>query len=100
MKRNSIQIALLLISIAFIMFLLYMNNALTHQIEERKAHGEKCRRIIHGTGARRVVRSRDTAGAGEESGLCTAVRDRSNAVFPSATDRYDAALGRRSRTRF
>ena len=35
MKRNSIQIALLLISIAFIMFLLYMNNALTHQIEER-----------------------------------------------------------------
>ena len=34
MKRNSIQIALLLISIAFIMFLLYMNNALTHQIEE------------------------------------------------------------------
>lgn len=35
MKRNSILIALLLISIAFIMFLLYMNNALTHQIEER-----------------------------------------------------------------
>ena len=35
MKRNSIQIALLLISIAFIMFLLYMNNALTNQIEDR-----------------------------------------------------------------
>ena len=35
MKRNSIQIALLFISIAFIMFLLYMNNALTNQIEDR-----------------------------------------------------------------
>ena len=35
MKSNSIQIALLLISISFIIFLLYMNSALTHQIEER-----------------------------------------------------------------
>lgn len=35
MKRNSILIAFLLISTAFITFLLYMNNALTHQIEER-----------------------------------------------------------------
>lgn len=35
MKRNSILIALLLISIAFIAFLLYMNDALAHQIEER-----------------------------------------------------------------
>ena len=35
MKSNSIQIALLLISTSFILFLLYMNSALTHQIEER-----------------------------------------------------------------
>ena len=35
MKSNRIQIALLLISISFILFLLYMNRALTHQIEER-----------------------------------------------------------------